>query len=418
MRILHVVHQYLPHFVGGTELYTRMLAQALPERGHETAVFTAAPDGEEGPVIEDGVRVYRAVTGERSATAVFTSTFREADILAAFERTLAAEQPDLVHVQHLMGLPVGLVERVWRRAIPFVVTLHDYWHVCANAQLLTNYDNTICAGPRAWINCGRCGLARAGHDLWPLAPALAPVMAARARRLRGVLDAATAVISPSQFTRDMHVQLGISAERITVIPHGIDVPAELPPHVEQPEFRIGYVGGIAWQKGVEVLVSAVNQFGPDTAVGLTVYGDLEAFPDYTAVLRQTATHPGIRFAGRIPHAALWAALAELDVLVVPTLWYETSSLIVQEAHAAGVPVVASDIGVMGERVRDGVDGRVFPPGDVQALHAILCELAADPAQLARLRSGIHPVRTLDAHVDDIVALYTAVAKTPAERGKK
>lgn len=409
MHILHVVHQYLPDAVGGTELYTQQLTRELARLGHATAVFTAAPRVTENPRPEDGVRVYRVATGLRSPTAVFLNGLREPDLLAAFEQTLIAERPDVVHIQHLMGMPAGLVDVARRQGVAVVVTLHDYWYVCANAQLITNYDNTICAGPKAWLNCGRCGLARAGRDVWPLAPALAPLMAVRNLRLRRVLDGADAVVSPSAFTRDVYARLGIPAGRIRVIPHGIDVPAVLPPRVPHDDFHIGYVGGIAWQKGVDVLVAAMNQFAVDTAVRLSVYGDMEAFPDYTAGLRAAAQHPGIQFMGRIPHAALWTALAGLDVLVVPTLWYETSSLIVQEAHAAGVPVVASDIGVMRERVRDGVDGRLFAPGDVPALSAILRELAGDVAQLAHLRAGIKPVRTLDVHVADMVALYASVA---------
>ncbi len=409
MRIVHVVHQYLPDAVGGTELYTQQLARELARLGHATAVFTVAPLAPESPRLEDGVRVYRVEAGVRSPTAVFLNGLRQPDMLAAFEQTLAAERPDVVHVQHLMGLPAELVDVARRQGTAVVVTLHDYWYVCANAQLITNYDNTICAGPKAWVNCGRCGLARAGRDVWPLAPALAPLMAARNLRLRRVLDRAAAVVSPSAFTRDVYARLGVHAGRIRVIPHGIDVPAALPPRVPHDEFHIGYVGGIAWQKGVDVLVEAVNRFGANTAVRLSVFGDMAAFPDYTAVLRAAARHPGIQFKGRIPHAALWTALAGLDVLVVPTRWYETSSLIVQEAHAAGVPVVASDIGVLRERVRDGVDGRLFAPGDAAALYAILRELAGDTAHLARLRAGIGPVRTLDDHVADMVALYASVA---------
>ncbi len=408
MRILHVVHQYLPDYVGGTELYTRMLAQALTRRGHTSAVFTPAPQLNDTITREEAVAVYRAGVGERSASAVFLSTFREPDLLATFDGVLSAEMPDLVHIQHLMGLPAALVDHIRERDIPVVVTLHDYWHLCANAQLITNYDNTICEGPKAWLNCGRCALARAGHDLWPLAPAVAPLMAVRQAKLRHVLDRAAAIVSPTHFTRDIHTQMGISAERIRTIPHGIDVPADLPPRVAHDDFHIGYVGGIAWQKGIDVLIEAMNRFSAEVPVRLTVVGDMGAFPDYADHLRQMATHPGINFVGRIPHEHLWQTLADMDVVVVPTLWYETSSLIVQEAHAAGVPVVASQIGALGEKVRDGMDGRFFPVGDAAALFDILQELAGNSAEMERLRAGIGPVRTLSEHVDDIEALYGRV----------
>lgn len=410
MRILHVVHQYVPEHLGGTELYTQTLARQQAAAGHAVAVFTpsAAPTqaGPAVPAVAAGVRVYRVPVGARSATAVFGSNFRQPALAAAFEHVLAAERPDLVHIQHLMGLPLGLIDQIREAGIPYVVTLHDYWYVCANGQLLTNYDATVCDGPQPlYLNCARCALARLGHGhAFPLLPLVAPLFGLRHGRVWPVLQQAAALIAPTRFTADVYRRLGAPAERIRVIGHGIDVPAALPPQPPHDDLHLGYIGGIAPQKGVHVLLAAVNQL-PPAGVRLTVYGDLNAFPVYAAELEQAAIHPGIRLAGRLPHARLWPALAELDLLVVPTLWYETASLIVQEAFAAGVPVVASRIGVLPERVRDGVDGRLFPPGDAAALAAILRELMRQPAALAALRAQIRPVFTIEEHVAAVTAVY-------------
>jgi glycosyltransferase involved in cell wall biosynthesis len=135
---------------------------------------------------------------------------------------------------------------------------------------------------------------------------------------------------------------------------------------------------------------------------------MTAFPDYVAQLQQQARHPGIKFVGRIPNRQLWHALVELDIVVVPTLWYETASLIVQEAFACGVPVVASQIGALQERLEDGVDGRFFPPGDSTALHDILHQLLIDRAALDTLRNGIKPVRTIQEHLSEIESIYTQI----------
>jgi glycosyltransferase involved in cell wall biosynthesis len=161
--------------------------------------------------------------------------------------------------------------------------------------------------------------------------------------------------------------------------------------------RVGYVGGISWQKGVHVLITAVNQH---PKIKLTIVGDLVAFPDYVNELRGMAGG-NVTFAGRIPHAELWQTLADFDLIVVPTLWYETASLIVQEAFAAGVPVVASRIGVFPERVNDGVDGLLFPTGNADALADLLRHLHDNPQKLALLRAGIQPVFTIDEHVTAI-----------------
>lgn len=404
MRILHLVHQYLPEKVGGSELYTQTLAQFQFRQGHEVAIFTPATTNVHWPqpAREIGVRVYRAPVGPRGPTAVFRSNFHHPMLIDGYRQVQQVEQPDLVHVQHLMGLPWSLTDSI--RA-PMIITLHDYWYLCANAQLLTNYSNQICGGPKGWLNCARCALARAGHpQAVALAPALVPPFAYRHWQLRRVLQQAHTLIAPSRFTAEIYRQMGIQPEKINVIPHGIQLPEWLPPRQTGDGLHIAYIGGLSWQKGVHVLIKAVNQL-PHTGIRLSIWGDTAAFPDYVAQLRDQATHPGIALHGRLPHHLLWQTLSEVDLLVVPTLWYETSSLIIQEAQAAGVPVLASRIGALQERLRDGINGFFFSPGDDRALMNLLRRFIAQPELVAELRRQILPVTTIEEHVAQVTAVY-------------
>ena len=410
MRILHLVHQYPPDYVGGTELYTQQLAAQLVARGHDVAVFFRRDGAEaslEGWREPGGARVWAATSRPVTPTGRFLATFGDQLLDAALAQVLREEQPDVVHVQHLLGLPASLPAQLRRRGLPYLLTLHDFWWVCANAQLVTNYDETICAGPRLWLNCARCALARAGRGgLWPLSPALVPLLAMRAARLRPVWEGASRLIAPTRFVRALYGELGLPEERIMVVPHGIALPRKMPARTRPAtgNLHVGYVGGIAWQKGVHVLVEAVAGI-PDNAVQLTIYGNMAAYPDYARALRQMAPRAPIHFAGQVDRQQLWQELVHLDVLVVPSLWYETAALVIQEAFAAGVPVVASNLGALAERVRHNVDGLLVPPGDSAALRAALLTLAQDRERLVQLSLGIQPVRTIAAHVDEIEALY-------------
>ncbi len=410
MRILHLVHQFPPDHVAGTEIYTQTLARRQAGAGHRVAVF--APVSRKGPLSvaeESGVRVYRAAAGARSARQVFTSIFGHPALDDAFEEVLAAEQPDIVHIQHLMGLPAGLVEALDRGRIPYVLHLHDYWFGCANGQLLTNYDETLCDGPdAAWRNCGRCALARAGLPApGPAAALVAPTMARRAALLHPVFAGARRVLSPTDFVRQAHRRMGLPVERAIIFPHGTEPPD--PPLPIRPErapgpLRLGYVGSLNRQKGVHVLIDAVNRMA-DGTVRLTLYGNPDVFPDYVAALKARSTHPGITFAGVLGRADLWPRLAELDALVLPTLWYEASPLVIGEAFAAGLPIVASRIGALPELIRDGVDGLLFPPGDASALSDVLQSLAGRQDIVAALRAGVRPPLTMAGHVAAIEAVY-------------
>ena len=129
MRILHLVHQYPPDYVGGTELHTQTLATNQAEAGHQVAVFCPSPMRWDGRAIvadvEQGVRIYRIPLGPRTRTQVFRATFRQPQLLAALQTILRQELPDIVHIQHLMGMPIGLVDLLVEENIPYVVTLHD-----------------------------------------------------------------------------------------------------------------------------------------------------------------------------------------------------------------------------------------------------------------------------------------------------
>ena len=416
MHILHIVHQFPPEHVGGTELYTQTLARAQVAQGHRVAIFFPSSQENVELVVPaergaDGIYLYALALGQRSRSAVFLSTFHQPAAGRAFARVLEMEKPDLVHIQHLMGLPTTLVDQIVDAGIPFLITLHDYWFPCANAQLLTNYDQTICSGPNRWINCGRCVLARAGRDSRLAAPALAPLLAYRSRTLRQVLARASDIISPSEFLRDQYVALGMPGVSISVVTHGIEIPPATVTHAvtdERPRaLHIAFVGSVAWQKGVHVLIDAVNGM-EENAVQLNIYGSLSRYPEYAAGLQTAAQHPGIHFAGQVERDALWERLGEADILAAPSLWLENAPLVTLEAFAAGLPIVASDLGALREHIDHGRNGLLVPPGDAGAWRRSFELLQSDPALLAQLRAGIQPVRTVEEHIAELSEIYDRI----------
>jgi glycosyltransferase involved in cell wall biosynthesis len=406
VKILHLVHQYPPSYVGGTELYTQTLAKALAERGHGVTVLHrgSAPGSGLKRRQENGLLILEAWAGVCRPSGRFLATFGHSWLQRTFERVLDEVHPDLVHIQHLMGFPAGCVRSLQRRGIPFVITLHDYWWVCANAQLLTNYSQQLCDGPRAYLNCARCVLARAGlNALWPVLPALAPLLAWRGRTLQSAMLQAAALIAPSSFVQEWYASRGVPVDQITVLPHGLQWPAGLPSRGSVGDtLRLAYVGGLSWQKGVHILVEAVGTLGQ--AVRLDVAGDESFDPGYAAFLRSKAA-PSVHFLGRLGRPEVWGLLSQVDVVAVPSLWRETYSLIAHEAFAAGVPVIASRLGALAGTVMDGTNGLLLPPGDVYAWRGGIQRLMEQPDLLARLRAKVRPPLTLAEHVARVESVY-------------
>jgi glycosyltransferase involved in cell wall biosynthesis len=401
----------MPEYVGGVELYTRWLANSQARVGHQVSIFYRRSG--EGTGLEsrneEGVQVWVAWDSLVTPTRRFRATFMEPALVPLFQRALDETQPEIVHVEHLMGHPTALIDVLRHRRIPFVVTLWDFWWRCANAQLLTNYDQTICPGPQVhYLNCARCALTRAGKPgLRVLAPLFAPLMAWRNHRLLRVLREAAALIAPTPFVERWYADHATPRETLRVLPPGLEHPEALPSRQREPDGSVCflYVGGLSFQKGIHTLVEAFA--GVRGAAELWIAGDETFDPAYVTQLRSLAT-PQVRFLGRLGRPEVWEALVNADVVVVPSLWYETFSFLVSEGFLAGKPVLASRLGPLADRVRDGVDGLLLPPGNVMAWREAMQHLVEMPDDLARLWQNVRVPLSLEEHGAALESLYKQV----------
>ena len=114
--------------------------------------------------------------------------------------------------------------------------------------------------------------------------------------------------------------------------------------------------------------------------------------------------------GRLTREEVWSTLAQVDAVVVPSLWYETFSLVVHEAFTAGVPVIASRLGALREKVRHGVNGLLISPGDVEAWRETLEQLMAEPSLLAHLKMNVRPPMTMRKHASRLRSEERRVGK--------
>jgi glycosyltransferase involved in cell wall biosynthesis len=222
-------------------------------------------------------------------------------------------------------------------------------------------------------------------------------------------------VAPTGFVEARTLELGISPERVRRIPHGTHLP---PAARAVPRRRFGYVGGLAEHKGVHVLIEAFRGLsGSDRS--LEVYGHPAVHPEYAARLRELAVGDRrISFRGPFPEGEQSAVMDGLDVVVVPSLWWENSPFTLLEARASGAWVVASDTGGMPELLPAGA-GRLVPPGDAQALREALEEAASSQV----LPTPVPP-RTLAEEAAELDVLYrelcsgrpSASAASGGERG--
>ncbi len=448
MRVLQIVHGLPPASSGGTESYVMNLSQALARRPDVQVTILARDADPQRP--ELGIRderrgsvEVRFVNNTFAVCATFEETYRNPALSLAVAPLLDDLDPDIVHIQHLTCLSTDLVAMMRSRRIPMVMTLNDYWPICHRGQLI-DLAGGRCDGPGDH-GCGRCipagviapagiwRLARRMRELplpllrsvpgavERLASAIAPsstqhLSRARATHMRGVLAEIDVLLCPSATLRDQYIRFGVGPDRLELCDQGIDTPRTVPNRSERDgPLRVVFAGSLILSKAPHLLLDAIEQLPPG-AVLVDFLGSVAPYHGdhrYATALQRRLGHQAIRRSGPIPHGRVAAALADADLLVVPSTWIENAPFIIREAFASGLPVVTSRLGGMAEMVRDGVDGLLFEAGDASSLAASIRRFIDDPNLLGRLRAGIQPMLTIDEDAARLHARFAALERSAA-----
>ena len=455
MRILFVTLFFPPGRSSGTENYTLALAAGMAARGHDVRVICAEgwSSGRRywNGVTEDrheGVPVSRVRLNWTKADDPNLVLYDSAVVERWFEGAIAELRPDLVHVTSAITLGLGVLRATKRCHVPLVLTLMDFWFLCPRTVLMRG-DGDLCDGRTTPSDCERCLMtssnlfrrlgtwipATLAREAWHMVcrvPLLARVRGARGLALdvshrkelmRQALALPDLTVSHSRFVKKTFEDIGV-AERVRHLPNGHDVRSWDRCRVKNsaPALRIGYMGQIAEQKGIHTLIEGFRLADLGSGARLDIWGDPARHRGYAESLRAlTAGSSAIAFRGPFDHAAVRDVLSEIDVLVVPSVWYENWPLVIQEAFAAGTPVIATNIGGMAEAVTDGLNGLLFARNDPRDLARQLRRLVDDPSLLPRLTGGIPVVKAIEEELSELEAAYaTAIAgrRNPGSGGQR
>jgi glycosyltransferase involved in cell wall biosynthesis len=329
---------------------------------------------------------------------------RDSRFPAEIERLFAELAPDVVHFHHYIVFGVEVFQHL-RRAVPhckILLTLHEYLAICHHfGQMVTKPHRNLCYESSP-VRCQRCFPEFGRSDFF-----------LRERYIRRFLDLVDGFIAPSHFLAERYVAWGIPAAKMTVLenvspaaPPATAAPATAAQTIDGP-LRIGFFGQISGLKGINVLLDAAEILVEQdcTDVTLEIFGDYRSQPpdfqtEFLDRLKQAGRN--VRFHGPYDRQRVDRLMQSVHAVLIPSIWWENSPVVIQEALRNHRPIICSDIGGMAEKVRDGVDGFHFPVGSPVALAALLRRFAADPAPLLRRAAEMQahpaPESALQAHL--------------------
>ena len=416
-RILVIAHGHPDFSKGGGEIAAHNLFRACRDApGVEAAWFLARADLGRGAVGRISLRRADEYLWEQGTPDVFTMrSANRFEVLGYFAELLRALRPTVVHLHHYLHLGLDIL-RVIRQVDPrirIVVTLHEYMAICLqNGQMVKRGSLKLCYRSD-YEDCHRCFPERTPEEFW-----------LRRQRFLRAFDLVDHFVAPSRFLRARYIAWGLEADRIGVIENGGGGCTALPPRPLGPgetRNRFAFFGQVNPYKGVSVLLAALNALpkAKRKSIALEIHGaNLETqtqdFRDGIEALRRPLEKEGVLdWIGPYEAEQLPGRMAGIDWVVVPSVWWENSPMVIQEAFALGRPVVTSDIGGMAEKVQDGVNGRHVQAGNVGAWSAALLELSQQTGEWDALRAGIVKPATHAQCAEQHLDLYSAPASAEA-----
>jgi starch synthase len=187
------------------------------------------------------------------------------------------------------------------------------------------------------------------------------------------------IVVPSSFTRETLIENGVPAEKITVIPFGVDLRAfrsGLRPDTSRP-VRFIFLGSLGVRKGVPLVLEAWRSLAPLGA---------ELWLAGTVTEKHAGLIPklkGLKQIGKVPHNELPVLLSQCDVLVFPS-YFEGLAQVQLEALAAGLPIIATEASGATDLITDGREGYIVPVGDAEALREAMLSFIKSPGDLATM----------------------------------
>jgi glycosyltransferase involved in cell wall biosynthesis len=388
MKVLSVHNSYqLP---GGEDLVFAQEADLLRAHGHQVVLYQASNDQVTGmnPLVLLGKTIWnRQIEGELRAL-------------------MQREKPDIMHVHNTFPvISPAAYYAANAEGVPVVQTLHNYRLLCPSATLFR--DGHVCEDcvgkeipwPGVMHSCYRSSR---------MATAAGAAMLATHNYKKTWTKAVSGYIALTEFARDKFVQAGYPAEKILVKPNYLQVDPGLG---EGKGNYALFVGRLTPEKGIGTLLEAWRQIGHE--LPLQIAGDGPLASD---VEKGAAGMEGVSWLKWLPRPEILQKMKDASVLILPSTWYEGFPMILAEAFAVGLPVIASNLGSMSSIVTHQRTGLHFESDHAGGLADAVRWWIGHPAETARMRVQARleyeAKYTAAVNYAELMKIYESILKRP------
>jgi glycosyltransferase involved in cell wall biosynthesis len=442
MKVIHCLNHFLPHQIAGTEIYTLSLIKSLWQFGVESLVVIPNYGIEEDEeYVFDEIKVIKY--GEPSIVdRSLIMGKRVPDGLKRFLQILQKEQPDIVQFHEITGsngITVNHVIRAKQLGFRTVMTFHLAGYSCKVGSLM--YKSQIpCEGI---IQTGKCTFcsnhaqkisslqAYLLHGAYLITdifhydstrwnnrlgtaigfPTIIKQLKYKLEQLINHCDKSVviaqwyqSVLEKNNFSKD---KIKYIAQALPNIQNKCTIITDDTGIHSDNRLKIVFVGRISPIKGVDLLIDAICQL-PKELVLLSIYGKGDGTNYILQCKNRTERYQNILWKGILNPEEVVDTMKEYDILCLPSSVCEMSPLVIQEAYAAGIPVLASNVYGNAEQIQDGVNGWLFKFKDSQDLTNKLRFLIDNPQAIEKAKKHIPKVRAFDEVAEEYCQLYNSI----------
>ena len=406
-RIASVSHAHPSVNSGGAEISAYTLFEGLLSLGEDAVFIAACKERDVGRVaIKAEGREFLIPFSEIEHDWFYHISPQK--IRRRLQTILAEVRPTIVNFHHFIYLgSQSLLDIARAGEARTFLTLHEFLAMCqSDGQMVTRQHRRLCSRSTP----GNCVGCWPEHDVFQFA--------SRMGQMREMLTAMTGLVSPSHFLADRFAGWIGEPTEIAVVENGLARKLTSRPAREandEEPWVFGYFGQINPYKGVDVLLRAAELFATaEGAAGkriIRIHGPLVGqSAEFVERLDRAVASGVVEYSGPYQNENVGDLMAACDYVVVPSLWWENSPVVIQEAFAAGRPLLVSGIGGMAEKVEDGVHGFHFAPGNVTDLLRAMAK-ASDPEAHGRLVGQLPKTQTAEDMARAYLELFHRAPKT-------